>query len=144
MKTMKEKLWFGYIGASALVSVLTVIVSIWARADWYYYLVTPVYLYTQLLLTGIVLQNWWQIGIAVLSICAPMGGVLLRWKSERKWSSVLIFTPLIMHTVVQFFRVWLTVPHMELSELLVMVPYFSSFVLNCILLCVYWFALGKK
>ena len=141
---MKEKLWFGYIGASSVLAVIVVLVSIWARADWYYYLVTPVYLYQQLLLTGLVLREGWQIGYAAISLCALLGGILLRRKGELRWSSVLIFLPLIIPTCHQLIMLWLTYRSMEWSEFWAMIPYIASCVLNCILLCIYRFGIYKE
>lgn len=144
MKTTREKLFFGYIGLSALLSVLTVVICVFARTDWYYYLVTPVYLYEQLLLTAIVIREWWQIAFALLPMGATIVGVLLRWKGGGKWSSALIFTPLWVHTLIQLSMVLLTVSSITIGEFLEFLPYSLSFLLNCALLCVYWFGIRKK
>lgn len=140
MKNTREKLFFGYIGASAVLSILTVIISALGRVDWYYYMVTPVYLYEQLLLTGIALVEWGQLAFAILPLCACVLGVLLRWKGATRWSLFLIFTPLIVHTLMQIPVIWM----MTMSQRLSMLPYLLSFALNCILLCVYWFGIRKK
>lgn len=144
MKSVKEKLWFGYMGISAALTLLMALLSLWWRVDWYYYLVTPSYLYGQLLLAGMAVGDWGQILLAAGLMGATIGGVFLRWKGERKWSSMLVITPLSMHTLVQLFRVWNAVPYMTWGEWLELLPYGIVLVLNGVLFGLYWFNLRKQ
>ena len=95
----KEKLFYGYIGGAAVLSIAAVVVSLLAKADWHSYLLTPGYLYQRLLFVGIALQEWMQAALAGVLLCGQVGGALLAWRGQTKWAMALILPPLILHTV---------------------------------------------
>lgn len=106
---LKSKLFFGYIGGSALLSVVIVAVSVAFRCDWYFHLVTPTYLYQQLLLTGIALGEWWQIAMAGALLAVQIGGAILGICGQRKWAKALLLSALIAHLAAQLPYLWLLV-----------------------------------
>jgi hypothetical protein len=97
---LKAKLFYGYIGASVLLSILTVAVSLLARVDWYYHLATPGYLYQQLLFTGFALHNWWQVVLSGVLLCAQLCGAIFGLCGQKLCSKVLLLPQMIVHCVV--------------------------------------------
>ncbi len=131
----KEKLFYGYIGAAALLSVVIVAASVLFRIDWYFHLVTPTYLYQQLLLTGIALCEWWQIALSAVLLAVQIGGAILGICGQTKWAKALLLPALIAHLTVQL-------PYLLLF-LIEGIAYWVSLLLNVVLLSL-WYPVTKR
>ena len=140
---LKSKLFFGYIGGAALLSAVIVAVSVAFRSDWYFHLVTPTYLYQQLLLTGIALGEWWQIALAGALLAVQIGGAILGICGQRKWAKALLLSAMIAHLALQLPYLWLVACAEPLLLLYFTPAYCISAVLNGMLLAL-WRPMTKE
>ena len=140
---LKSKLFFGYIGGATLLSAVIVALSVAFRSDWYFHLVTPTYLYQQLLLTGIALGEWWQIALAGALLAVPIGGAILGICGQRKCAKALLVSAMIAHLAAQLPYLWLLVSAESLFLLHFTPAYCISVVLNVALLAL-WRPMTKE
>ena len=140
---LKSKLFFGYIGGAALLSAVIVAVSVAFRSDWYFHLVTPTYLYQQLLLTGIALGEWWQIALAGALLAVQIGGAILGICGQRKWAKALLLSAMIAHLALQLPFSLLFLIASAKALFLLFPAYWISVLLNAALL-VLWRPMTKE
>ena len=140
---LKSKLFFGYIGGAALLSAVIVAVSVAFRSDWYFHLVTPTYLYQQLLLTGIALGEWWQIALAGALLAVQIGGAILGICGQRKWAKALLLSAMIAHLALQLPFTLLYLFASARALFLLFPAYWISVLLNVALLAL-WRPMTKE
>ncbi|MBQ8287969.1 MAG: hypothetical protein IJX76_04260 [Clostridia bacterium] len=90
MKTTLQKIYFGYVAAASLLTLVLAPLSILLERSWYHDFVSPVYFWGELLSAGIALGEWGNVLLAVLLLVAVAAGAILGLLGIRKWAAALI------------------------------------------------------